>query len=61
MGKEIERSLDESSERLTEAEKALQDAKSALQKSQEEVKAYLSDKSKEEPAPEKSDDKADPQ
>ena len=53
MGKEIERSLDETSERLTEAEKALQDAKSALQKSQKEVKAYLNDKSTEEPAPEK--------
>ena len=33
MGKDIERSLNESSERLTEAEKALQDdSKSALQK-----------------------------
>jgi hypothetical protein len=44
-----------SGEPLTEAERAIENAKAALQKSQEEVKAYLSEanknKASEEPDP----------
>ena len=55
MANDSERPPNKSGEPLTEAERAVEDAKAALRKSQEEVKAYLSDanknKSSEEPDP----------